>query len=723
MTQRKDNDTIEGGSRIKFWGGAVIVLMIILMFMPWNVGNKTHGGPTSSLRGTASGGRKVMSGEIANAAAALELLEGLHVAVRDARRPDQMGYIPLLTAIWGDELASEMKHNPEAYYLLVQESLKFGLGNNPETLGPLDRDRQDVTRPGIFNDGRVLVSELHPLPGSQLYYHTGGGTQIVAPQLHADGYVSQVTLSTLPQLKQQAVYAALADLLSVQAAASLATGTIKPSSVLVDQLIARNQQSFTLQVAGIDAKPFADSVSVPTDDQLKAQLTKYADVPPGQHTPENPFGFGYEVQNAIKFQMIVINRADIRAVVQAEKSAYDWEVEARMAYAKDPSKFSSLAPTTSPTSAPATTSPSSANAFDQIKAGAVRMIVEKATAARVEEIERKIRSTMSLDHQRWAAAKTVNATTEPSSLGVDYESLEYLQKLATTIQAEPKFKVLPTVISEQSRFFDIKSLAQEDNVRKFTYTFDPNVARVLGLPRMIGAPEYLVAFARPFLQKSLAERAGDATLEMMKPSDVLEDTLNDRLAFVRLTDTLASHPATDIEPVRAQLAADVRRVNAQEQAEKKAQSYVEAILSSGKFEVPGTTASVVQIDPLNQNATVPPALGLEIAAYEQFHQEVGRKLLGDPTGKPVSLISVPLAQKVFVVQRLAITAPWNTLAELDQQRIYTQGQVALQMSMPGGFRNVFGLTEKFVPNTWVNVEDVLARNEWKPVGGEKNQKS
>jgi hypothetical protein len=729
MSQAKDNDTIETGkSRVQFWGGAVIVLMIVLMFMPWNINNRTRSGQESVLRGTASGGRKVMSAETESAAAALETLEGLRVTISDPRSP-QGGYdVPLLTALWGSELATEMKRHPEAYFLLVQESRKFGLGDNPRTLGPLNRDLQNAKSEGIFNSGFVYVRELHPLFGGPLYdashLATGGSqvaTQVFVPQMQNDGYVSRLSLAALPPIRQEALHAALKDLLSVQAVASLASTAVKPSTVLIDQLIARQGQNYTLQVAGIDAQPLVDAVTVPTDAELQAHLAKYANTPAGSVTAENPFGFGYQVQNAVKLQMLVLNRSEVRTVVQAEKSAYDWEVEARMAYAKDPKQFRSLAPTTAPTTTP-TTTPSTAPAegleeavsFDQIKSGAVNKMIDQATAARVDEIARKIRSTMTLDYQSWVTAKNTNTTTQPSSLGVNYDSVEYLNKLAAAIQAEPRFKVLPSVYSEQSKFLDAEALSQNEVLSGMTYTFEANAAAALGIRQApIPAAAYIIEFARPFMKKTMIEKAGGSLLDVLKASDPLVDELENKIAFIRITDTAAAHAATNLESLRGKLIADVKRVNAQAKALEKAQAAVQAIKSSGKFEVPGAPVATVYVESAQNRKGIPPELGLNGQSYAQFYIEVGRKLLAEPNGTPVEAISVPLAQKVFVAQRIGLTPSWADTAQLDQLRVEILNAINSSMAEPSGYGNQFGLADKAVANTWVDVEAVLARNEWK----------
>lgn len=727
MSQIKDKDKIEtGGSRIKFWGGAVIVLMIILMFMPWNVGQRTHDDHHGTVIGTASGGRKVTAGESMQAEHNLELLQSLFVFVqRDPNNPGEPTYEPLLNAIWGADRVTEMKRNAWAYHLLVQESRKFGLGENLRTLGPLERDNQDARGDGIFNSGFVSIQDLHPLFGSELYNASHGfyGRTQSATQVFRITYQNGTSVaperrlvSTLAPIEQQRIHSALRDLLAVQSAASLAETAVKPSPLLVDQFIARNGQRFTLKVAGIDAKPLIDAVSVPSDSELKAQLDAHANVPPGQVTAANPFGFGYQVPNAVKFQMISFSRADVRKVVEAEKTPYEWEVDARMAYAKDPGPFKSLAstqPTTGPATAPSTDL-TQAEPFDNIKAGAIRVIVDNATKTRVDDIIRKIRSTMSLDHQSWL-------TSQSSSLGVSYDSIDYLNKLAANIQAEARFKVLPTVLSEQSRFLGAEELLLQPAIANLYFRFPLNTMRQLNLQTpVVAAAPYLITFAKPFLDKKDAEKAGSAVLEMYRPSEPLSDENDDTVAFIRLTDTAAAHAATDIEPLRARLVTDVNRSKAQQKAIDAAGRAIEAIKASGKFEVPNATVATVNIAP---NTPAPTELGISGPAYGQFNEEVGRNLLDDPNGQPLAALNVPLADRVFVAQRVGLEALWTTEEELNGARLFRTGEMTLLMQLPKTPRNGLGMSDKSVSDSWVSVEEIRKRNQWASTSGHSDEES
>ncbi len=717
-------ETTEGGSsRIKFWGGAVIVLMIILMFMPWNIGQRLHNQPHSVLSGTASGGRKVMSDEVRAAANSLEGLESLYVSIQtDPTNLEHAEDVPLLTALWGQERAAEMKRHPEAYFLLVEESKKFGLGESQRTLGSVDRDAQDPRQTGIFNSGTVYIRELHPIYGSPLYSAQHG--ELGVPQIYTHvfrPYIQNGTslvperrsVTTLPLLEQQSLYLSLRDLLSVQAAASLSQAAVKPSTLLIDQLMARAGQKFTLNVASIDARPFTDSVSLPTDAELKAQLEKYANTPSGPQSvsTENPFGFGYQIGDSVKFQMLSFSRAAVRAVVEAEKTQYDWEVEARMAYARDPKPFKPAPSATQPTTAPS--KPEEVPPFDQIKADAVKLIIDKATDARVNEISRKLYSTLSLDYQAWLTA-------QPSSLGVSFESVDYLNKLASIIQSDPRFNVLPAVRSEQGKAMDLDALSLDPQLSRMIFRFQLNTARQLGLQMPIApAPQYILRFAKPFMSKQNIEKAGSAVLEMYKPSETMSDFDGDLVAILRLTAAEKAHAATDLEPIRARLVADLNRIHAQEKAMSKAFAAIEAIKATGKFEVAGSAVSTVTVLPPQRDVPIPPELGPTADAYRQFHDEVGRNLLSGSAEQPVAAINVPLGQRVFVVQRTGLEPMWTSAEELSANRVGLMARIAENMTLPKSISPQFGVSEKPVGSEWLDVDSILARNEWVSVSGKE----
>src|SRR5688500_7803220 len=84
-----------------------------------------------------------------------------------------------------------------------------------------------------------------------------------------------------------------------------------------------------------------------TAEQLNAHFDKYADTVAGDASDANPFAFGYKYPDRVKLQYVAITRADVRKVVEASKTAYDWEVEARKYHRQNQAEFKPD-PTTQP---------------------------------------------------------------------------------------------------------------------------------------------------------------------------------------------------------------------------------------------------------------------------------------------------------------------------------------------------------------------------------------
>ena len=230
---------------------------------------------------------------------------------------------------------------------------------------------------------------------------------------------------------------------------------------------------------------------------------------------------------------------------------------------------------------------------------------------------------------------------------------------------------------------------------------------------VVPAAQYIVSFAKPFMERSSIEKAGNAVLELYRPSEPLTDFAGDTIAYLRITDTSAAHPASDIEPIRARLADDVKRQSAQGLALARANDAVAAIKSSGRFEVPGANVSTVTVNPPRFGQPIPPELGLTGAGFEQFHYQLGQQLLGDPGGQPVAALDVSQAQKVFVAQRIGLRSNWSSEKELDENRIVFQSAMTERMALPKSQENEFGLTDKFVLNEWLSIDAVNERNGWK----------
>jgi hypothetical protein len=717
------NTPIEGkSSRFRWFTAAIITLMIVLMVYSGQTANRQAHMEHGVLIGTSNAG-DVMSQDSRYASSLLDQLSIVHVVVPSGDNTAPR-LVPLLIACWGEPIVRDMKAHPEALFLALREARKVSPGVNPYSLGSIDPEQQLPDSPGIFNSGRVAIGDLRPLPTSPLGSVNPNYLIELRIIQHGKERVTQVSPNALPPLDQQNLYVFLNDFLTLQSAASLPLNAIKPTTPMLDRMIAQRFQSFSLQLAPVDVRPLIAKVPEPTDDQLRKQLETYAAFIPGRPSADNSFGFGYRVPDRVKLELISFKRADVRRAVEAEKTPYEWEVAARIAYAKDPSL---AGPTTQPTSQP-TAAPTVAP-FEAVKDRVIPTTIDRATDARSAEIEKAIRAPMMLDYQQWANANNGRggATTAPasvavkSSLGEAYNSLAYLQKLAAQVQA--KFKVQPTVEDYTDRLRDVVGLELLGGFNEAMRPLPPDLARRIGRTNeLITGPEYAINFSKDLLDPSAIETLGGLILERYRPSERLELNRNmgreREVFYFRITEADRSHPGTDIDPIREQLKSDWRVAEAQKLAVAEAQKAVDAIKSGTDFNTavaaaaPGASVIRAEVGPFYSAPPEPNALGLSLPAYAQFGTRVTDALLDEKVD--LAALDVPLAGKVYVAKRLGMRGEWTSDDDIRSLRQQMRSRFAVQMAQPRTDANIVGVAAGDVAATWLDSKSIFERSAYKP---------
>lgn len=710
----------------RYFSGGVIILMIVLMLYAGNSGARQqlraqHG----LLVGTSNIG-DVMSQDSRYATNLLDQLSRVTVIVPPLRRGDQPQYVPLLNGAWGELIIRDMKAHPEALYLALREARRISPGVNPYTIGSPDAEQQNGG-PGIFNSAEVNLEDLRVLPTSPLgllrrQLSRDIPVQVAIASRIDDRRTEQVSPNTLPPLEQQSVYAALQDFLTIQSAASLPLNALKPTTPMIDKFVAEALQSFSLQLATVDVVPFIPKVPAPTDDQLSAQLSKYAALEPDRWTASNPFGFGYRVADRVKLEVVSFKRADVRQVVAAEKTPYDWDVAARMAYAKDPTL---AVPTTQPSTQPAAGVQAP---YDTVKDQVIAAVIDRITDTRCTEVEKAIRAPMMLDYQQWANATTTRPGVTPpptgsapkSSLGESYNSLNYLTKLSEQVHA--KFKVQPIVDNYTDQFRDLTALEQIAGFGQASRPVPPNLFQFAGQRHdTLNGPEYAVQCAKDLLSADGVERLGALVLERYRPSERLEldhGKVGEQVFFFRIADTDRSHPATAVEPIRERLTSDWRIGEAQKLAVAVAQKAVDAINAGTSFEVAVATASPdarvfrADVGPFGGTPPEPNPLGLPTPAYKQFGMDLNEELLSSKVD--LAVLDVPLANKAYIAKRLDVRGEWPSESQFGAIRESMRSQFTAVMAQPRSDANPNGAAEKDVAATWLDSKAIIERYGYKP---------
>ena len=707
MSNTTDTAASDRSRRIKMWGVGIVVLMIVLMLFPINLtGRGQRGGSSSPTIGTTRDGTNVTADDRARAARMLEVLEGIYVGLGDTSGP-------LPEVCWGTDVVNGFRRDPEALHLAILASRRIGLGTSPVTLGPLDPDERSDMKYGIFNSGTIPADELHPLASSPLG-EANARRQIPGDQvsigLRGVDRQTLVPITSLSTAEQRIRYDALNDFLTLQSAASVTASALKVSAPVVDRVIAEQYQRLTVKLAAFDASAELSGVPEPSEAQLAEHFAKFAGSPAGVASASNPFGFGYRVADRVRVEWISLDRAAIRAAVEAEKKPYDWEVETRIAYAKEPARFASLAPSTQPAvAAPASSQP----AFESVSAGAIRLNIDHAADARASEIERRMRTLLTNDYQAWTAARTTNATTAPTAVGAPIEAADYLDKIATSVGRQ--FKITPTVERLNDALRDQAALAAASPSFASLQRVGSAVNRVTGARSVDVAPAYAVRAAAT--QPAAERAAAEESLAPYQPSQTMTDASDSKRAIFRVTDAAANKPATDLASVRDRVIADWKIAQAEAIALKKATAAAEAVRTNQP-----TAASLPwKTVTLDLSPIAASALGVTNDALAQLREAANDVLLGGAaTAKPAAALDVPLARRAYVAQRESLVPSWQTEAALETLRGQGRAYLAGQMSQPKSIANPFGLTDYAVGGTWLNVAKIYERAGWTPVRNASN---
>ena len=456
-------------------------------------------------------------------------------------------------------------------------------GGNPMGYFQQLQQRRDLAVLMQFEQrGESAFSQLDDNP--EMFALLAKEAELMGIGAHADVVESTLVKLGISQETMPDEYAAmrqsLRTLLSIDTTANVAASVAKVSQPQLVNQLASQRQEIAVNLVEFAAKDFLDKVPAPTPEQLKAQFEKYKTVEPDP-TPDasskNPLGFGYKYPNRVKYDAVLIRKEDVRKGVPAID-----EVEAREFYLRNKAQFIG---TTQPTTQDTFSLNTGPTTRQQTFAESREKIVKQLTDQRADELESKVRdavrNTMRADFDAYRAA-TKGATTQSagaaaapapaSSLGVPYNSYEYLKKLRDKIQADHKV----TLTIEQQDAWQTPTQLDESKLGKNGFATESG----LSLPRFLTSR--VEAFVPEAQRKELASRGGDnKPAAVWEPSPLFHDVTDDA-AIVRATAADPAHVPASLDEVKDKVAADAKLAAAYEAARKAAQATLDAA-KSGKW--------------------------------------------------------------------------------------------------------------------------------------------
>lgn len=532
----------------------------------------------------------------------------------------QTQQLPLVSIVrsMGDQVYQSLENHPDMFLLLQLDAKRLGVNVSPEQLN--QRLAQDIF---VF-DGRKVV---------------------------------RVTEMADPDAKES-TQAAIASFLLVQQAAERAATNIKISEPLRKRTLALDWQSIKLNVVDFSAEQFKDKVPAPTTQQLEQQFQKYANQD-AEAGSTDPLGFGYRLPNRVKLQYLKLSHAELKNAARKRKwpTDYEMKVESYKEYSAHPENYRetktdplSSSPITLGNIAPLALQPSTApttKPFDAVSEQIMEQLLRPEVQKLQQQIVRAIQDRMNSDEK--ASSQPTTAATQAAG---GYRDFTYLRQVADAI--EKQFGVRPSIVAidQFKTASELSQLAGIGPARTAPALADGGQTG--------GEPFSLYAISRA---APLRKNEQSGLLPLYKISPPLTDAIGDVYLF-RLTEAQPAHVPEDWQVVKDQVTKDYYIAQGYEQARASAGkllgatskgSLKDAAASAGlKVETTGSFS--------NQPGMEIPNYSLPSAAAAPFIK-AGFALLAEAakTGEkhPASLVELPGAQKVAVIELAEVTPRWS----------------------------------------------------------------
>lgn len=542
-----------------------------------------------------------------------------------------------------------------------------------------------------------------------------------------------------PQLKMS-----LRSLFMINNAAARAASIVKVSTAEVANLQAERLQQLSVNVLEFSDKDFLDKVPAPTTKQLEEQFAKYKDKPSAGTGLE----FGYKYPNRVTYDAIEVRRDDVKKGVGAvtPEDAADYYTAH-----KNESQFHS---STMPSSKPADNFTLNAGpttrqmTFEESKPKIIQTLTDQRTTELLDKVRDAIRDAMKSDYESYKVAMDAKAATAPvSSLGVPYNTQEYVSKLKAKILAE--FKVEVRTEREEA----LRSMKELGEPRQKKENFSSPELHIPFAVYMTTALEPFLKDVNESVRKALNAARGERhPIEVWEPTPAFETGERDAYLIARAYKADASHVPASLDEVKAKVTEDYKLAAANDLAKKAAQDALAAaktpkwlytvaaddgrkafttelfgvtnarmvegvpgypdlngdavntfklgaikLLSvptrTGKALKPATTAATTQATTMPATravakATTAPTSAPSMAEFKEH---------------PVTVIELPSEAKVVVAELEKLKPQWSK-----DQQAQLDSQLANQRRIAG---------EREIRLEWFNYDQLLQRIDWKPADG------
>jgi hypothetical protein len=140
--------------------------------------------------------------------------------------------------------------------------------------------------------------------------------QILPRMSGGEAYSSVINRFIDRGISEEEIITAYAELFAVLEYASFACKNEDLTSTQLSQLVNDNLQTMDANFVKVSAELFTDDQAEPDESSISRQFDQYKDYFPGDIREENPYGFGYKLDNRVQLDYIIIKLDDAEKMIE-----------------------------------------------------------------------------------------------------------------------------------------------------------------------------------------------------------------------------------------------------------------------------------------------------------------------------------------------------------------------------------------------------------------------
>jgi hypothetical protein len=140
--------------------------------------------------------------------------------------------------------------------------------------------------------------------------------QIIPNLSGGESYSSVINRFIYRGFSEEEVLSGYGKLFAVLEYASFACSNEDLTRIQLSQLVSDSLQTMDANFVRVPAELFTDAQAEPDESSISKQFEQYKDYFPGEVRKENPYGFGYKLDNRVQLDYIIIKLDDIEKIIE-----------------------------------------------------------------------------------------------------------------------------------------------------------------------------------------------------------------------------------------------------------------------------------------------------------------------------------------------------------------------------------------------------------------------